>query len=186
MNTNPLLWLWKNCSRPLTITDHIWKFHGYRFWQNALERWWWHAVPSVDSRFLLCSQKTVGGTQSCGKNYLQSTWGGAVVRMCQKDFLSLCHAGFVCNCFVNQTQNCFHLQNTKLTIRRKDIIKDSGRTLWLGRPSWRRRKVPAMCQYLYHQQGTHVTSSMTAHLGRLSLLFLVCLRITRDLILYLF
>ena len=140
----------------------------------------------MDSRFLLCSQKAVGGTQSCGKNYLQSTWGGAVVRMCQKDFLSLCHAGFVCNCFVNQTQNCFHLQNTKLRIRRKDIIKGSGRTLWLGGPSWRRKRVPAMYQYLYHQEGTHVTSSMTAHLGRLSLLFLVCLRTTSCRILYFF
>ena len=150
------------------------------FWQNVLE--WWHAVPSADRIFLLCSQRAVGGTKSCAKNYLQSTWGGAVDRTRQKNFLSVCHAGFVCNCFVKQTQNCFHLQNTKLTIRRKDIIKGSGRTLWLGGPSWRRRRVPPMYQYLYHQEGTHVTSSMTAHLVRLSLLFLVCLRITLCLI----
>ena len=120
------------------------------------------------------------------KNYLQSTWGGAVDRTCQKNFLSVCHAGFVCNSFVKQTQNCFHLQNTKLRIRRKDIIKGSGRTLWLGGPSWRRRRVPPMYQYLYHQEGTHVTSSMTAHLVRLSLIFLVCLHTTLCLIFFFF
>ena len=52
-----------------------------------------------------------------------------LIERVKKNFLSVCHAGFVCNSFVKQTQNCFHLQNTKLRIRRKDIIKGSGRTL---------------------------------------------------------
>ena len=63
----------------------------------------------MDSRFLLCSQKAVGGTQSCDKNYLQSTLGGAVVRTCQKRLLDFLSCRFCLQLFCKPDSKLFPL-----------------------------------------------------------------------------